>query len=294
MLRLFIFFSVSGFIHVASYKFAHFTNNNQKVKRTTYRTNQNPHLQLQHSHTLIFSTSSTEDNGSDSYQYTSFISSPTAAAPQVPNNTTKVTQTHVVPLSEHPHIIPEPVISIADSTVSEEIALTEPPKRSKWQRITTFFKNMRSKKYVTKDAVKKFGYNFLLSYAFVSNVSYVTCTIISYLTHAKATGKSPLEPGQWKPFLAIYAGLWAVNNFLRPARFALAITILPIFDKLIDKIQNKVKCKRSIATGIAIFCVNVVGTLSFLTVGLLVASKISGVPVFKKEIYKAVEFVHVV
>ena len=32
------------------------------------------------------------------------------------------------------------------------------------------------------------------------------------------TGLSPLASGQWPAFLAFYAGIWAVQNFARPAR----------------------------------------------------------------------------
>lgn len=34
----------------------------------------------------------------------------------------------------------------------------------------------------------------------------------------KKHGISPFAPGQWKAFLAIYGGLWAAMNFVRPLR----------------------------------------------------------------------------
>ena len=39
----------------------------------------------------------------------------------------------------------------------------------------------------------------------------------------KTTGNSPLAPGQWQGFLAVYAGLWAMQNFIRPIRFTIAL-----------------------------------------------------------------------
>lgn len=35
-------------------------------------------------------------------------------------------------------------------------------------------------------------------------------------------GVSPLVEGQWVPFLAFYAGLWTLQNFVRPLRCAAA------------------------------------------------------------------------
>lgn len=44
------------------------------------------------------------------------------------------------------------------------------------------------------------------------NVTYGICITIAWVSFVKATGgTSPLEPGQWKPFLAFYAGLWTIQ-----------------------------------------------------------------------------------
>ncbi len=43
------------------------------------------------------------------------------------------------------------------------------------------------------------------------------------ITFVKTSGNSPLAPGQWQGFLAVYAGLWAMQNFIRPIRFTLAL-----------------------------------------------------------------------
>ena len=51
---------------------------------------------------------------------------------------------------------------------------------------------------LSKDTIAKAGLYALLSYGFVSNVSYISCLIISWVTHGKRTGLSPLAPGQWK------------------------------------------------------------------------------------------------
>ena len=74
-----------------------------------------------------------------------------------------------------------------------------------YRRVKSFI--IESKKFIeekkmstklSKDTIAKAGLYALLSYGFVSNVSYITCLIISWVTHGKRTGLSPLAPGQWK------------------------------------------------------------------------------------------------
>ncbi len=45
---------------------------------------------------------------------------------------------------------------------------------------------------------------------------------------------------QWPKFMAVYAGFWAFQNLIRPARFAASVAITPAFDKLVDMVQDKV------------------------------------------------------
>ena len=124
----------------------------------------------------------------------------------------------------------------------------------------------------------KLGLNALLAYGFVSNVSYITCLIVSWIIYGKSTGLSPLAPNQWKPFFAVYAGLWAANNVLRPVRFTVSLALSPLFEKFIDFVQARTGFKRPTATGIVVFLVNVCGTCSYLFLGLLLAVAITGVP----------------
>ena len=132
---------------------------------------------------------------------------------------------------------------------------------------------------LTKEDLSKLGLNFLLSYGFVSNISYITCIISAWIAHGKKTGLSPLATGQWKGFMSLYIGLWAANNIIRPLRLSIGLFISPNFDKLIDLIQKKLYIKkRSIATGIVIFLVNICLTFSYLFGGLLLATKLAKVP----------------
>lgn len=119
------------------------------------------------------------------------------------------------------------------------------PLFQRWKRI---FGSDGKTIFFSKENVAKLGLNALLAYGFVSNVSYITCLIISWVMHGKATGLSPRSPGQWKTFLGIYAGLWAANNLLRPLRFSLSILITPLFDKFIDFVVVRTGFKRPTGT----------------------------------------------
>ena len=130
----------------------------------------------------------------------------------------------------------------------------------------------------SKKALAGLGLNALLAYGFVSNVSYITCLILSWVSHGKLTGMSPLAPGQKKQFLAIYGGFWVTNNILRPLRFSLSLVLTPFFNKIIDLVQSKTGFKRPTSTGIVVFLVNFCGTISYLVLGLLAATTITGTP----------------
>jgi hypothetical protein len=150
------------------------------------------------------------------------------------------------------------------------------------QNIFTDKKGIFSEKKRSTKSIAKLGMYVLLSYGFVSNFSYVTTVICAWIIHGKATGLSPLAAGQWKPFFAIYTGLWAANNFLRPVRFSVAVLLAPSFDRLIDFLENRMNLSKNMATALCVFMVNIVGTFSYLFGGLFIATKIVGVPLLAK------------
>ncbi|RYH26243.1 hypothetical protein EON65_14845 [archaeon] len=134
------------------------------------------------------------------------------------------------------------------------------------------------KSFLTKEQLTKLGLNALLAYGFVSNVSYITCLIIAWVAHGKKYSLSPLAPGQWKAFLLIYTGLWAANNVIRPVRFTLSLALSPAFDRLIDFFRRKTSLTKAQATGLVVVLVNVCGTISYLTFGLFLATRIAKIP----------------
>ena len=74
---------------------------------------------------------------------------------------------------------------------------------------------------IDKKKIASLGSAALLSYGFVSNVFYVTSLMLATYTAVKTTGASPLVNSlSMKTFASSYFGLWMIQNFLRPARFA--------------------------------------------------------------------------
>lgn len=53
----------------------------------------------------------------------------------------------------------------------------------------------------------------LLQYGFVSNATYGTGMAVSWVAFVKQYGVSPLMPGQWKAFMAWYAGIGPQNAY---------------------------------------------------------------------------------
>jgi hypothetical protein len=93
---------------------------------------------------------------------------------------------------------------------------------------------------------------------------------------------SPLAPGQWKPYLAIYAGFYVFNSIIRPIRVAVAVSVSPFFDRVISGIQNRLKVNRTIAIVLTVVSVNLIGTLAIMCGCIQVAATAAGVPVFSK------------
>ncbi|KAL3756885.1 hypothetical protein ACHAWU_007726 [Discostella pseudostelligera] len=132
----------------------------------------------------------------------------------------------------------------------------------------------------TRERLAKMGLSALLSYGWVSNMSYAVTLSLSWYGFSKKTGMSPLAPGQWKPYLAVYAGFYVFNNFLRPFRLGLSVIVSKYFDSFVNFIQTKTKLSRKWSIGIVVFLANICGTLSAMTLGVLIASTASGVPIF--------------
>jgi hypothetical protein len=91
-----------------------------------------------------------------------------------------------------------------------------------------------------------------------------------------------LAPGQWKSFLAVYAGFYIFNNIIRPIRVGLSIGVARYFDNVVAFFQEKFKVKKGVAIGITVFFANIVGTCTAMSGGIVLASIASGVPIWAK------------
>lgn len=173
----------------------------------------------------------------------------------------------------------------SDDSIAKETGTTAAaaPKASLLDKIKRIFKNDKSKYddgLTTKEKLAKMGLSALLSYGWVSNMSYAITLSLSWYTHSKKTGLSPLAPNQWKPFLAVYAGFYVFNNIIRPLRFGLSVVVSRYFDNFVNLIQRKSGLGRKASIGVVVFLANVCGTFAAMGLGVSIASGLAGVPVF--------------
>jgi hypothetical protein len=71
-----------------------------------------------------------------------------------------------------------------------------------------------------------------------------------------------------------------MNNFLRPARAAVAVAISPQFDSVVAHFQFRCKVSKRVAIAITVIVANLIGTTVLMGVGILLAGALAGVPVF--------------
>jgi len=131
-----------------------------------------------------------------------------------------------------------------------------------------------------RQRLTKMGLSVVLSYGFVSNVSYSFSVSFAWYIFSKRTGLSPLAPGQWKNFLAVYAGFFVFNSIVRPIRVGISIGVASYFDAIIKAVQDKCRVSKNVAVALTVFFANVVGTISLMCAGITLASLAAGVPVF--------------
>lgn len=171
-----------------------------------------------------------------------------------------------------------PLLKNKENDEKEVTSVVYTPKSNWWKSFLLSWS--KTPKEFSKETLAKLGLNVLLAYGFISNVAYITCFIIAWVLHGKTYGLSPLAPGSWKSFLLIYSGFVAVNNLIRPLRYGVSLAISPLFSKLVDAVEQKTGYKRATATSIVVFMVNIIGSTSYMGLGLLIATRIFAVPLF--------------
>jgi hypothetical protein len=132
----------------------------------------------------------------------------------------------------------------------------------------------------TKERLAKMGMSALLSYGWVSNMSYAVSISLAWFTFTKQYGITPLAPGQRNKFLAVYSGFFIFTNAVRPIRFGLSIAVTRYFDNFVNYIQSKFNVRKGVAIGIVVFLANVCGTFGAMGLGIVLASAASGVAIF--------------
>jgi hypothetical protein len=132
-----------------------------------------------------------------------------------------------------------------------------------------------------RQKLTKLGLATILSYGFVSNMSYAITVSCAWYIHNIQTQCSPLQQGQWKQFLVVYSGFWIFNNIVRPIRLGISVAVVaPQFDRILRYLQTQYHVSRPVAIGITVFMANVVCTITAMSLGIFIASLLSGVPIF--------------
>ena len=133
---------------------------------------------------------------------------------------------------------------------------------------------------IDKSKIASLGSACLLSYGFVSNVFYVTSLMLAMYTAVKTTGASPLVNSlSMKTFASSYFGLWMIQNFLRPARFAFSIAISPGTDKIVEFFRKYVpNNNKKAAFALTVLCINIVRTFAYMFAGFGLIYALTGVP----------------
>eukprot|EP00976_Prorocentrum_cordatum_P101564 1192686-Prorocentrum_minimum.AAC.2 len=136
-----------------------------------------------------------------------------------------------------------------------------------------------------KSKLASVGASVTLSYGFISNVNAFSLLMIAWYTFTKSTGLSPLDPGQWPKYLTLYAGLYAtIGTILRPARIAACGVLTPVFENIVTFFQKRFKFSRPWAFAATVFCVNILGTLTYFAVGGWLVCKLLGMPLFPTKV----------
>jgi len=152
-----------------------------------------------------------------------------------------------------------------------------------WKRVVFFYKYKKTDDdddgLTFRQKLAKMGLSALLSYGFVSNMSYCVSIGLAWFGFSKKTGLSPLAPGQWKKFLGVYAGFYVFNNIVRPIRLAISVGVTPYFDKAVATVERKTGLKKSLSIGIVVFLANICGTTSLMSLAIWIASLAAGVPI---------------
>jgi hypothetical protein len=191
-----------------------------------------------------------------------------------------LTSTPSFPTEEESAVVPPKEDDDANLATNEEGATSQSRLQRLRSKIASYY-TPQDDGLTFRQRLTQLGLAALLSYGWVSNMSYCVTVSCAWYIFSRQTGLSPLQPGQWKPFLAVYAGFWVLNNVLRPLRLAVSVGLVaPQFERFLQALQQRLRVSRPVAIALTVFLANVVGTLSFMCLGIFGASVLAQVPVW--------------
>ena len=139
---------------------------------------------------------------------------------------------------------------------------------------------------IDKNELSKYGVDAFFTYGVVSNLNVAFMTAAAWGMHSKASGLSPLAPGQWKSFLAVYTALYLSIGFLmRPLRIVFALSVTPLYGRAVSRLRgllpfgaSRPKLNRTLAVVLLSLLLNVGATTLLLCLGAWLAGLVTGVP----------------
>ena len=132
------------------------------------------------------------------------------------------------------------------------------------------------------------GVDFVFTYGIVSNLNVALTASLAWAAFSRATGLSPLAPGQLKGYGAAYAAIYlSLGTVLRPVRMALAVSVTPLYTMAVSKVrarlpfgESRPKLNRTLAIITISVLLNLVGLVTLTALGAWIASLVTGVPMF--------------
>lgn len=117
-----------------------------------------------------------------------------------------------------------------------------------------------------KQRMAEYGLGAFAAYGILSNLNAGVLLTIAWLAVVKQTGgMTPLDPGQWPRFLAVYAGLYITTNLLRPVRLTLALTAAPLINRALDGLQRGLRISKGAAFVLLLLCIAVTSLAGITT-----------------------------
>lgn len=169
---------------------------------------------------------------------------------------------------------PSDSLQAVDDSVSSLNGRTSQKRSSSWS-VKKMFRWMTDAN--NRKRFASMGTAGMLSYGLISNVNYIPLFSVAWYLVSVRTQISPLQ--QWNTFMGCYLSLWVVNNALRPVKVIAIAAFTPVLDRLFTSVAKRFNWSKQRAVAL-IFLVTNLGVTVLFGVGVLLASLLSGVPIW--------------